>query len=213
MLTNDSWKFSSRPCLNSHINQNLKAVKSAICQLWGTWATVIRRTWLRGTVWDQSVCVCVELACCSLAVRCMCTCLGVPLCVFCGCQRGERGPNVLSRQPSAQELTCVPINTAVTPLTRSPAGPRSPAEHTEIQHRDTLGREGTGGGSKETGRERLTTWDQNHNLYSHPVKAARHFSNVNTETQRQPLITSVIIWYITITTSTHEVLRAVNGTA
>lgn len=86
-----------------------------------------------------------------------CARVDVPLCVFCRCQRGERGLSVSSRRPSAPELTCVPINTAVTLLTCSPAGPRSPAEHTEIDHRDTLGREGAGGGSKENERERLTT--------------------------------------------------------
>lgn len=97
---------------------------------------------------------CEPAVCCKMHVH---MCIGVRLCVFCGCQTGERGLKVLSRRPSAPELTCVPINTAATLLTCSPVGPSSLAEHTEIQQRATLGREGAGGGSKENERERETT--------------------------------------------------------
>lgn len=72
-------------------------------------------------------------------------------------ERGVRAEPRCPDDPAAPELTCVPINTAVTVLVCSPAGPRSPARDAGIQHCDTLGREGTVVGSEETEREILTT--------------------------------------------------------
>lgn len=74
---------------------------------------------------------------CELATYCKMhvhACRCAILHVLCGCQRGEIGPNVLSRQPSTPELTCVPINTAVNVLNCSPVSPHSPNTRT---HRDT----------------------------------------------------------------------------
>lgn len=181
MLTNDSWEISSRSWLNSHINQNLKAIKSAICQLRVTRVTVNKVLIRTGMFWDLSVCVCTKLVCCSFAsvkiIVHLCRCVFV----FCRCQTREHRSNVLFRWRSTPELTCVPINTAVTWLTCSPASLRS--KHTKIQYRDTLGTTGTGGGTEENERNALPTWGQEQNHYSHPVKDAQG-CDVNAEIYR-----------------------------
>lgn len=99
------------------------------------------------------------------AVRCFCTCVGVCKWVFSSlfffclfllfiylfnyffavARQGSLGQRVVWAT-HGPELTCVPINTAVTLLTCSPASSTPTAKHTEIQH---WGQKVQEGGSKD----------------------------------------------------------------
>lgn len=97
------------------------------------------------------------------AVRCFCTCVGVCKWVFflsffllpfssiyfifffAVARQGSMGQRVVWTT-HGPELTCVPINTAVTLLTCSPASSTPTAKHTEIQH---WGQKVQEGGSKD----------------------------------------------------------------
>lgn len=206
-------KFQTGPCLNSHINQNLKAVKSAVCQLWSMLATVIRRTWLRVERFEISVClcVCIKLMCCSLvsqlhAVRCTCTCVGVCLCV-CVLRLPKKGAWAecvvqTTQHPRAHLCTDKHSCNRANPFPSWPSLPCQTWRNTTLW----LTGERRCRGSKETKREILTTEDQKHNHFSHPLKAA--------ESYRQALILTFVIqlsqhnkyknWHVR-----HKVLQAV----